>query len=115
MMANETHIREVTKKVRLIDANAFLREFCEGCSAQEQECFPYYYPVCGAIQLLTEQTTVDAVEVVHGQWIEVNQRKDPEGWIECDYKCSICEEICWEGGNYCPNCCAKMDGGNEDG
>ena len=49
----------------------------------------------------------DAVK--HGRWIEVNKHRDPEGWIECDYKCSNCGEISWEEGNYCPWCGTKMD------
>ena len=54
--------------------------------------------------------TVDAVEVVHGRWIEINPRKDVEGWIEFDYQCPVCKEVSWEESNYCPNCGAKMDG-----
>lgn len=61
--------------------------------------------------------TVDAVPVVHGQWVT-------EDWTTY---CSVCHEsaagynmfICdgekwvpmWNF-NYCPNCGAKMDGGN---
>ena len=58
--------------------------------------------------------TVDAVEVVHGRWIETE-----EGTI-----CSECNEHPFEDGeyaianykaNYCPNCGARMDGGVENG
>lgn len=60
-------------------------------------------------QMIMSVPIEDVAKVVHGRWIEVNKRKDPEGWIECDYKCSMCEEISWEEGNYCPWCGAKMD------
>ena len=58
---------------------------------------------------------VDAVEVVHGKW--------EMGVDEGDYEygtCSACGYneynafCCLLPHNYCPNCGAKMDGGNED-
>jgi hypothetical protein len=60
---------------------------------------------------LDDQPTVDAVEVVHGRWIwKPIQNKT---WV---LTCSVCgsEEGAHELYNYCPNCGAKMDGGNED-
>ena len=66
-------------------------------------------------RLLKEAPTVDAVEVVHGRWIM--------GVDEGDYEygtCSVCGYneynafCCLLPHNYCPNCGAKMDGGNED-
>jgi DNA-directed RNA polymerase subunit RPC12/RpoP len=68
-----------------------------------------------AMRMLEKQPTVDAVEVVHGEW-EV---------IEDDYfdlvemKCSVCgvsygfedyEDDTPKNYHYCPNCGAKMDG-----
>ena len=61
------------------------------------------------IDLLEKVKTVDAVEVVHGQWEDV----------QCVFACSECQTwVLVEDGNmdmnYCPNCGAKMDGdGNE--
>ena len=60
--------------------------------------------------------TVDAVEVVHGRWEKSNIPQEK-------FCCSVCGGACWyydyEGevakSRYCPNCGAKMDGGNEDG
>ena len=49
---------------------------------------------------------VDAVEVVHGRWHEV----DGETEWECHYRCSKCFTQSYELTNYCPNCGAKMDG-----
>ena len=71
------------------------------------------------ITYLSEQPTVDAVEVVHGEW-EI---------IEDDYfdlvelKCSACgesygfesyEDCIPRNYHYCPNCGAKMDGERKD-
>ena len=53
---------------------------------------------------------VDAVEVVHGRWIA---RRFTETLFGCE--CSNCHTTWDAETNYCPNCGAKMDGGNEDG
>ena len=57
------------------------------------------------ITYLSEQPTVDAVEVVHGRWIY----EPVEFTIEKDIKCSICGGYVEHATNYCPNCGAKMD------
>ena len=66
-----------------------------------------------------EIPTVDAVPVVHGDWTAIE-----DDWNEeTIYQCSVCKEefVTIDGTppenlwNYCPNCGAKMDGGNENG
>ena len=62
--------------------------------------------------------TVDAVEVVHGRWERrVVDWSAPYSWkVECSncgfYICGLGDAYLFK---YCPNCGAKMDGGNEDG
>ena len=55
-----------------------------------------------ANKAVDECAAVDAVEVVHGYWIEHLHF----------YECSCCGfDVCdIEDYNYCPNCGAKMDG-----
>ena len=59
-----------------------------------------------AVAKLCEPMTVDAVEVVHGQWVfgTANHREY--------MKCSVCLKSQTPTGvfTYCPNCGAKMDG-----
>ena len=63
--------------------------------------------------------TVDAVEVVHGEWDVITD----DCTFDTIYQCSVCKEefVTIDGTpaenlwHYCPNCGAKMDGGNEDG
>ena len=56
----------------------------------------------------------DAIEIYrvrHGRWVE--KEKYTFGIM---YDCSLCEDRILDNGrhwNYCPNCGAKMDGGNE--
>lgn len=48
----------------------------------------------------------DVVPVVHGRKIE-------DGDIGCFWLCSLCGECLPYGANYCHNCGAKMDGGED--
>lgn len=69
----------------------------------------------------------EVVPVVHGRWEpaesdfdDVDALFDVEDW--CDWQCSVChEDICYDDPmeqrwlpKYCPNCGAKMDGGDEN-
>ena len=58
----------------------------------------------GARKLMVEAPAADVVEVVHGEWI------GHEGYEECNK----CHTKAIYPHNFCPNCGAKMDGGNED-
>ena len=56
----------------------------------------------------------DVAEVVHGQWIKDDFLSDDMNNAEKSSRCG--EVIGWLGNlpNYCPNCWAKMDGGDGD-
>lgn len=57
-------------------------------------------------ELLEDCPTVDAVEVVRGRWEKHGKH---------DWRCSVCKigvPYSFTGNKYCPNCGAKMDGGN---
>ena len=60
-------------------------------------------------ELFEDCTTVDAVEVVHGRWQQARYTEAPL------YICSKCDKPEYKQHNYCPNCGAKMDGGNTNG
>ena len=61
-----------------------------------------------ALEDISKAPTVDAVEVVHGRWINTEEKP------HLFYRCSECGDK-WSYGvmlhcKYCPNCGAKMDG-----
>lgn len=61
------------------------------------------------IAAIADVPSVDAVEVVHGRYVHKG------AWhIECS-ECKYILAHISEAQNYCPNCGAKMKGGNEDG
>ena len=69
----------------------------------------------GLLGLIEKAPTVDAVPVVHARWIYVEETlATSSGWC-----CSACRRPRWlspdvpEVFKYCPNCGAKMDGGEE--
>jgi hypothetical protein len=94
---------------RLIDANVVLaKQFTAGLS----DASGNYYGHADVVFVddIENAPTVDAVEVVHGEW-------EKQQGI---YSCSICGKACpydvqadiiqyWPC-NYCPSCGAKMDG-----
>jgi hypothetical protein len=93
---------------RLIDANA-IKYRTIGCGGwgQPEEVADKYD--------IDQMPTVDAVEVVHGYW---TFEENPDGYYHAI--CSKCDtghdkDAYLTRWNYCPNCGAKMDGGNEDG
>jgi len=62
-------------------------------------------------QIVELAPTVDAVEVVHGRWVNpyMNRYGHP---CHC---CSICGfKASYQDKNYCPNCGAKIDGDCND-
>ena len=56
----------------------------------------------------------DVVEVRHGSWHRFMKGGGQSGnIIICSdaFQCTVCKESFWNKSNYCPNCGAKMDGG----
>ena len=76
-----------------ISREAALKDF-ESCNAENPRWTPQRVKT-----LLLRQPTSDVAEVVHGQWLRADETDDDVSLL--NYK-------------YCPNCGAKMDGGNGD-
>ncbi len=97
------------KEKRLIDANALSNAVAE---SQHYNPHPpgrvhinHINEHNHFLRMILDAPTVDAVEVVHGEWVY-------DHW--CEFKCSICGEFSnsmpYKGREkYCPNCGAKMD------
>lgn len=72
-----------------------------------------------AVKILKEAPAADVQEIKHGKWIKMDIIPD-----DPDYFCSECRNFIdvatgkvtpiERGLLYCPNCSAKMDGGNND-
>ena len=95
---------------RLIDADGLISRFCELANRLTAD---NWFHLDAITDEITDAPTVDAVEVVHGRWID---RPSMKGQVYCS-ECATIEKS--TDSNYksrrCPNCGAKMDGGNEDG
>ena len=104
---------------RLIDANALEEKFritkiievfpeWEDLSFQTKHKLVQYGKTIK--MFVQDAPTVDAVEVVHGRWIEEIEKNEE---FESEMvKCSVCGQLRFFESNYCPNCGAKMDGGS---
>nr|DAD55352.1 MAG TPA: zinc-ribbon containing domain [Podoviridae sp. ct5O42] len=63
-----------------------------------------------ALAMLNEEPVADVAPVVHGVWVCVNKIDPISG-----YRCSKCRRrVGFDLTPYCPNCGAKMDGGDND-
>ena len=83
---------------RLIDANALLEKAHWIIRSDGTRVFAIH------AEDVDDAPTVDAVQVVHGRWIEYRCLLIKENI------CSNCKEFYRQAHNYCPNCGAKMDG-----
>ena len=83
---------------RLIDADRFIEDVgLDGEDARENNL-----GVIVTLEDFDRQPTVDAEQVRHGKWIDVNPIK---------WECSECGDLVYRYNNspFCPNCGAKMD------
>ena len=97
----------------LIDANAPLEQlsdYMEKLHCSDDYRDGLYRGMEIAESYIKNAPTIDAVEVVHGRWVEM---LDDVLCSKCGHSWNIFDN-CAETFNYCPNCGAKMDGGNED-
>lgn len=96
--------------MRLIDANELLaKHTCDVYGAYDDSCMVQAV----FVPYIKGAPTVDAVEVVHGEWSTIED--DYTGLVAL--QCSVCNQEYWFEDeppikiyNYCPNCGAKMDG-----
>ena len=105
---------------RLIDADKLMAEITE--ENPLVHFGPFGYAACSpdsgfadkvfmrerVLEIVKSAPTVDAVEVVHGRWIQ----SEP-GYRLCSH-CMADVAIYSGHTNYCPNCGAKMDGDGND-
>ena len=69
---------------------------------------------------INRQAAADVAPVVHGLWEKEPSafwRWTPSGAVvvaRTTYRCGLCGRGTAVKSNYCPNCGAKMDGGNEN-
>lgn len=94
--------------MRLIDADALIAEWCDGCKYLSNGICDQ--DVCGGVLLMKEAPTIDPESMrPQGEWIyHIDDLFPAEGTQECsnchqEEKISLCNE------NYCPNCGAKMN------
>ena len=104
---------------RLIDANVLIETGEEGSIT---DIFPNWNGFPQSVQnavceygryiknLIQEQPTVDAVEVVHGRWVTGQNCIPTANGFRWTVRCGLCGCPQDFEHNYCPNCGAKMDG-----
>lgn len=106
--------------MRLIDADVLKKSMCEICDIRHENNDERLK--CRFIENVNNAPTVDAIPVIHADWIEV----EPEhNFDNTKIVCSNCKEpnryptfnenyevisYTYDRTKYCPNCGAMMDG-----
>lgn len=118
-MAIEERLVLVDRKSVLAELRKELRECRKDADEFGGENILWAEGIEFAIDTVKGAAKVDAVEVVHGEWF-IDDRNKAER--TCVVECSVCGAILnlkmFDFGmnyNYCPNCGARMDGGNANG
>ena len=99
---------------RLIDANALKMQFIDYVRTPPHFHYGDWQNMCihgtEIDEIIENAPTVDAVEVVHGEWKKYHDHftKRQVGWI-----CSNCSAVSYDLSNgdtpFCPHCGAMMD------
>jgi hypothetical protein len=96
-----------------IEREAVINTFCEDCERHSDEN-PFACSMCEDVKEIMKIPAADVETVRHGEWMEVWGGP----WV-LGHKCSICNyynektPMRLEPTPYCPNCGAKMNGGNK--
>ena len=94
--------------MRMIDADALKQTIClDQCGHMKETCDAE----CELIAYITNAPTIEAEPVKHGKWFDAMVGELP---VQVCDQCSTFFPLAYTGGghHYCPNCGAKMDGGN---
>lgn len=99
-----------------MDREKTKRELSEWCISLNS---PHLLSRDDTMFLLDKIPAADVAPVVHGSWVKNNDSFQTDDYYCCyfDYSCSECGEIVndrYKLPNYCPNCGARMDGGDND-
>lgn len=103
--------------MQLIDVDAFKIEFCEKCNNVSCDA-PLTNTDCFTMYMLDNTPTIEAEPVRHGRWVPLSYDGYTNGYpVYDEWECSECHFACEGEGepplNYCPNCGAKLDGGEK--
>ena len=103
--------------MRLIDADALkipstsvdMFENCRNCRLLDEE---------QVREIIDNAPTIDAVEVVHGEWIDAEIPLESGGSMPIQV-CNLCKTfypLAYTGGGhrFCPNCGARMKGADDE-
>lgn len=119
-MANEKQLDLIARKALLKTLDRYINPM------PNESGYEFLRGIATAITEIEDSPIVDAVEVVHGRWVDRWGGK----YANPHYECSVCKKsalyVCkrdvldnwlWlqDLTDYCPNCGAKMKGENENG
>jgi len=102
-----------------IERGALIKRLCNTCDGwcENTECDCVNCKSehrCDMVQEICDCPAADVAPVVHGRWNCVGS-VCIDGEYEDTFRCSKCSIPYFRKSRYCPNCGAKMDGGDGNG
>lgn len=99
-ISREATIKRI-KEVYCVGCNSYHGVRCRACGTGD------------AIDMIEDAPAADVEPVVHGRWVH-EHISEGYAWVMCSECEAVIHKILINKRlNYCPNCGAKMDGGNE--
>ena len=107
--------------MRLIDADALMKKVCGNC--QRNDCVPDATDTVYGCMFAESVEEAKSFDKIHAKWLSYtgthytgkeNEYGDPEYKEHIFYECSNCRRKTVVREHFCPNCGAKMSGGDND-
>ena len=98
LISREATIKRI-KEVYCVGCNSYHGVRCRACGTGD------------AIDMIEDAPAADVAPVVHGEW-EIVVGSNGKEYMVCT-RCRVSQDLTGVF-TYCPNCGAKMDGGNSD-
>ena len=105
-MSKEKQIEEIAREMCHLSAECKTCQICnERYHGDDDPC----YFQCVAKEIINHGYRKQS----KGEWVEIQREWDFEPYFYTDYTCSVCGDREQNKRHFCPNCGAKMKGGEE--
>lgn len=106
-MSKEKQIEEIAREMCHLSAECKTCQICnERYNCDDDLC----YFQCVAKEIINHGYRKQSI----GEWVETQREWDFEPYFYTDYTCSVCGDREQDKRHFCPNCGAKMNGGEQE-
>lgn len=106
-MSKEKQIEEIAREMCHLSAEC---KTCQICNERYHGDDDLCYFQCVAKEIINHGYRKQS----DGEWVETQREWDFEPYFYTDYTCSVCGDREQDKRHFCPNCGAKMNGGEQE-